>query len=170
MDLDLSNDPIALLMDDHQRVAEVFDALATSEPGQRTGLVELLGELLETHMRLEEEHLYPVVRRSVGEEEADEAAAEHALAREGLEKVMALQPDRPGFDGAVESLRAGVMHHVEEEEGEIFPKLQRDMNEDARQRLGAALQPLRESLEESGHLGAGITEEELEAAKGRRDR
>src|SRR5262245_42892781 len=139
MDVDLSNDPIALLMDDHQRVAELFDTIASTAPGERTPLVEMLGEMLTTHMALEERHLYPVVKEKMGAEESEEAFAEHGLAKEGLEKLKTLLPDKPGFDGALESLRAGIVHHVEEEEGEIFPELEQSLDEEQMRRLADAL-------------------------------
>jgi len=168
MKLDLTNDPIALLMDDHERVAELFEAIAAAGDKDRQPLVQLLTDLLATHMDLEEEHLYPLVREQVGEEEADEAKAEHRLARQSLETVRGLAAGEPGFDGALESLRAGIVHHVEEEEGEVFPALRNALDDAEMERLLDAFAPLRESLEASGHLGCSTTEEEIEATKGGR--
>jgi hypothetical protein len=40
--------------------------------------------------------------------------------------VLRLAPDEPGFGAALEALKGGISHHVEEEEGEVFPKLRKD--------------------------------------------
>ena len=37
-----------------------------------------------------------------------------------------LAPDEPGFGAALESLKAGISHHVEEEETDVFPKLRKE--------------------------------------------
>jgi hypothetical protein len=40
--------------------------------------------------------------------------------------MISLAPDDPGFGAALDSVKAGVMHHVKEEEGEIFPALRKE--------------------------------------------
>src|SRR5690606_3110540 len=52
----------------------------------------------------------------------EEADVEHDLVRDGLTKLQRLA-DEPGFGALVDMVRAGLGHHVEEEEKEIFPKL-----------------------------------------------
>ena len=59
----------------------------------------------------------------VGDEAVQEANNEHELARNGIDQMLALAPDEPGFGAALESVKAGIEHHVEEEEDEMFPKL-----------------------------------------------
>ena len=77
---------------------------------------------LTAHMDLEESIVYPSVREAVGQEDEEEAEVEHRLAREGLDKLNSLV-DVPGFGAAVEMLKGGIMHHVEEEENELLPDL-----------------------------------------------
>ena len=55
----------------------------------------------------------------------EEAKTEHEGARKVLAEVERLSPNEPGFDGAFEMLEAGISHHVEEEETEVFPKLRK---------------------------------------------
>ena len=40
--------------------------------------------------------------------------------------MLDLAPDEPGFGAAMEATKAGITHHVEEEENELFPKLRKD--------------------------------------------
>ncbi|HEX2784349.1 MAG TPA: hemerythrin domain-containing protein [Ilumatobacteraceae bacterium] len=81
---------------------------------------------VETHMQLEETILYPAVKKLVGEEDEEEAEIEHGLAREGLAKMMSMLTV-PGFGAAVEMLKGGIEHHVEEEETEILPALKESL-------------------------------------------
>jgi hypothetical protein len=59
----------------------------------------------------------------VGEEPVQEGETEHELGRKALADVERLAPDEPGFGAALDALKAGISHHVEEEENEVFPKL-----------------------------------------------
>jgi hemerythrin superfamily protein len=93
---------------------------AEGESEQRSLVDELVTALLE-HMMTEETQVYPAVRE-LDERMAEEAEIEHGLARKGLEQLQSLV-GQPGFGAAVAMVQAGVEHHVEEEENEVFPKL-----------------------------------------------
>jgi hypothetical protein len=130
-------DPFALLEFDHRHVEALFEQLADSEQGpERERLVSDLEESLTAHMIFEEGAIYPLVLEEMGTESAQEAETEHGLARDGLAKVRELVAE-PGFGAAVESLKGGITHHVEEEEGEMFPKLRSGTDGDVQQRLAA---------------------------------
>ena len=51
--------------------------------------------------------------------------ADHELGRTALGEVLELAPDEPGFGAALAACQAGIAHHVEEEEGEVFPALRK---------------------------------------------
>jgi len=132
-------DPFALLELDHRHVEALFEQLAESDEGpERERLVSDLEESLTAHMAFEEGVVYPLVVEEIDAESAQEAETEHGLARDGLAKVRELVA-QPGFGAAVESLKGGITHHVEEEEGEMFPKLRSGTDADMQQRLGADL-------------------------------
>jgi hypothetical protein len=44
------------------------------------------------------------------------------VARKALAEMVNLSPDKPGFGAALDSVKAGIAHHVNEEESEVFPK------------------------------------------------
>jgi hemerythrin-like domain-containing protein len=130
------NDPVAILKRDHREVAQMLKTLDASKPGaRRRQTVEKLTAELELHMEIEERDIYPVVKRVVGEEEAEEAGVEHRLAREGLAELRRLV-DEPGFGAAVAMLTAGIRHHVKEEEQEVFPELKRKIDREELSELG----------------------------------
>ena len=74
-------------------------------------------------MELEETVVYPAMEPVTGKEAVEEGNTEHELARDGIAQMIDLAPDEPGFGAALAAVKAGISHHVEEEENEIFPKL-----------------------------------------------
>ena len=130
---------VAMLEADHRHVEHLLTKLAESEAGsERDAMVEQLSAALSVHMQFEEQELYPLVARIDGEM-AEEAGIEHGLARDGVTKLTELA-SAPGFGAAVEMLAGGISHHVEEEEGEMFPKLRSASDTATLDALGRALQ------------------------------
>jgi hemerythrin-like domain-containing protein len=124
------NDPMTILKADHREVKKSLTTLADSEEGpERERMVAEVTESLSLHMKLEEEFVYPQVASEIGAEDEEEAEIEHQLAREGLEKMGELV-SKPGFGAAVEMLKAGILHHVEEEETELLPELKSALSRD----------------------------------------
>jgi iron-sulfur cluster repair protein YtfE (RIC family) len=119
-------DPTRLLEADHRDVEHVIARLEKAEDGDRQPLVDELVTSLLAHMQLEEDVVYPAIRPVTGDEEVDEGITEHDLARKTLREVQRLSPDTPGFGAALAEVKAGIEHHVEEEEHDLFPKVRRD--------------------------------------------
>jgi iron-sulfur cluster repair protein YtfE (RIC family) len=119
-------DVTKVLEADHRQVEDLFAKIEKAEGAKRQPFIDELVKSLHAHMELEEEVLYPAIAPVTGKEDVQEANTEHELGRKGLEDMVRLAPDEPGFDGALESVKAGISHHVEEEETEMFPKLRKD--------------------------------------------
>ena len=119
-------DVTKVLEADHRQVEELFEKIDKANGDERTPMIDELVTALRGHMQLEEQALYPRIAGVVGDEAVQEADNEHDLARNGIDQMLALAPDEPGFGAALESVKAGIEHHVEEEEDEMFPKLRRD--------------------------------------------
>jgi hemerythrin superfamily protein len=122
-------DVTRLLESDHRKVEELFKRISEAEGDERTPLIEELATSVAAHMELEEEIVYPAMEPVTGAETVQEGETEHELARKTLAEMQSLAPDQPGFEGALESVKAGIEHHVEEEEGTVFPKLRSDGTE-----------------------------------------
>jgi iron-sulfur cluster repair protein YtfE (RIC family) len=118
-------DVTKILEQDHRQVEQLFDEIEKAEGAQRSPLIDELVTALRGHMALEEEVLYPAIEPVTGAEAVQEANTEHDLARKGLEDMIRLAPDDPGFGAALESVKAGVSHHVDEEEDDVFPKVRK---------------------------------------------
>jgi hemerythrin superfamily protein len=106
----------------HRMAEDLLSRIENAEgEAQQQPLVDELVTALLEHMQTEESQVYPALRE-IDDDAAEEAETEHGLARKGLEQMQSLV-GRPGFGAAVAMVQAGIEHHVEEEENEVFPKL-----------------------------------------------
>jgi hemerythrin superfamily protein len=154
-------DVTKLLEADHRKVEKLFDQIEKAEGEERRPLIDELATSLKAHMQLEEDVLYPAMGRVTGEEAVEEGNAEHELARKSLADVLRMAPDEPGFGAALEATKAGISHHVEEEENEIFPKLRKD---------GSILDEIATPLvHKRAELGLPMGADELEASSTKDD-
>jgi hemerythrin superfamily protein len=136
-------DVVGILESDHRKVEQLFKDIKAASGRRRSSLVEQLGRELSLHMSIEEALVYPRVSRFDSQMGA-EAKAEHALARKVLRELQRLTPDRAGFDGALGMVEAGIEHHVREEEGELFPKLRRELGDEQMDELTEAVRSAKE--------------------------
>jgi hemerythrin superfamily protein len=158
-------DVTKILEKDHRTVESLFDKIQRAEGEERTPLIQELATDLRAHMELEETTLYPAMQPVTGGETVEEGETEHELARKALQDVLDLAPDEPGFGAALEALEAGISHHVEEEEGEVFPQL-RSKGEQVLAEIATPFMKKRIELGmpmEAEALAAAATKEELAA-------
>jgi hemerythrin-like domain-containing protein len=116
-------DPTKLLEADHRKVEDLLEEIASADEGARPPLIQELVTSLRAHMQVEEVVLYPAMEPVTGDEVVQEGVTEHELARKNLQEMVELAPGDPGFEGALETVKAAISHHVEDEESEVFPKL-----------------------------------------------
>ena len=159
-------DVIELLTQQHREAEQVIARLEQAGEDERAPLVAELQRRLELHMQLEEQVVYPFLAAKAedGEDEVEEAVAEHQLARQGVQQLVDEGPDFPGFDGLVAMVKAGVQHHVSEEETEVFPDLREHASEAELQDLARRCQELADQAPVSGQAAtdlSSMTKEEL---------
>jgi hemerythrin superfamily protein len=124
-------DATALLERDHAEVKKLFKqyeklADAEAEGGERQALAEQICMMLTVHATIEEEIFYPAAREAeVDADLLDEAEVEHASAKALIAQIEAMGPDAELYDAKVTVLGEYINHHVQEEEGEMFPKCRR---------------------------------------------
>ena len=124
----MSSDAIVLLKEDHKEIKKAFREFEKAGDGaeKRKGeIVQRIIELLTVHTYVENEVMYPDVRRLVPdlEDDIDESYEEHHVADVLVTELVALSPDADRFDAKVTVLIENVEHHIEEEEQEWFPKV-----------------------------------------------
>ena len=110
---------IELLNQDHRDVEQLF---AQFESTQDFDIALQICEELTVHAAVEEELVYPVLERIDAELE-QEAEEEHAEAKALIARIQGMEPGDPELVPTVLKLKAGIAHHVEEEEGEAWPKM-----------------------------------------------
>jgi hemerythrin superfamily protein len=121
---------INLLTEDHRRVEELFGEFA--ESGDEATARTICDELT-LHTEIEETLVYPVMRE-VDEEMTEEAIREHAQAKQLIQQIRTASGDE--LVDLMEELEAAIEHHVGEEEGEAFPKLEEQLGEERLEELG----------------------------------
>src|ERR1700761_1585147 len=124
----MSTDAIVLLKADHKELKSLFKKFGQSgEDATKTkgDLVNSMIELLTVHTYIENEVMYPEVRRLLPELEDDilESYEEHHVADVLVMELFAMKPDAERFDAKTIVLIENVTHHIEEEEDEWFPKV-----------------------------------------------
>ena len=126
----MDNDVIDLLSEDHRKVEELFEDYESSkdesDDDAKAELVAMIALELTMHATVEEEIFYPAARGALDEEDADmldEAEVEHSTVKMLLADLADMQPSDALYDAKVKVLSEYVKHHVQEEEGEIFPSV-----------------------------------------------
>jgi len=120
-------DAIELLLSDHRKVDGLFQQFEKGGNSEEfTRLFAQLSDELTVHSQIEEEIFYPAAREAMSDEDMiDEAVVEHAAAKDLIAEIEMMEPGEDLFDAKVKVLSEQIEHHVEEEEKEMFPKLQK---------------------------------------------
>ena len=140
----MSTDAIVLLKADHKEVRKLFrqfEAAGENATVKKGELVSRMIELLTIHTYIENEVMYPEVRRLVPDLEDDilESFEEHHVADVLCAELYAMTPDAERFDAKTTVLIENVTHHMEEEEEEWFPQVREALGRKQLQRIGEQL-------------------------------
>lgn len=135
---------IDVLKQDHRTVEQLFGQYheATASPERKQEIVNEIIRELSIHAAIEEEILYPTVREALpdGDQLAEESLQEHHEAKQVLAELDGMSPGEPEFEERVGRLMEDIRHHVEEEEGAMFPKLQQALDEETLADVGRELE------------------------------
>ena len=124
----MSSDAIVILRDEHKEIRKLFrDFKSQGDNAVKTKgkIVDKIIEALTVHTYIENEVMYPEIRKRVPDLEDDilESYEEHHVADVLVVELAALSPDAERFDAKTTVLIENVEHHIEEEEDEWFPKV-----------------------------------------------
>lgn len=155
---------IKMLIADHREVEKLykqFEKLGEEANDEKESIIAHVCAALLAHAELEEEIFYPAVKNQIKDSELiDEAEVEHQSAKDLIVKLQAGDLDEEKRDATFKVLCEYVMHHVKEEEHELFPQLgkSKDIDFDA---IGEEMAELRMGLDEK----AEATEEQQRGDK-----
>ena len=133
-----------LLKADHKKVAGILEKIdSTTERGVKTR-EELFSQLkteLDVHARVEETIFYPELEKA--DETHDitlEAFEEHRLVKQLLAELETMDKGDEQWTARFSVLKENVEHHVEEEEGEMFPKARKVLSNEQAEILGTQME------------------------------
>lgn len=120
-------DAVALLKEDHKMVKKLFKDFDKMKEkagdDKKEALVKQICSELTIHAKIEEEVFYPAVRKAIEDKDLlDEAAVEHASAKDLIAQLQSMSPSDDLYDAKVTVLGEYVDHHVQEEQEEMFKK------------------------------------------------
>ena len=144
----MSSDAIVLLKEDHKEIKKVFREFekAGDDATKRKGeLVKRIVELLTVHTYVENEVMYPEVRRLLPDLEDDilESYEEHHVADVLVMELHQMTPKDERFEAKTTVLIENVTHHMDEEEQDWFPKVRDGLGRKQLQDLGAQMEAAR---------------------------
>jgi hemerythrin superfamily protein len=144
---------LEVLKQDHQKVKGLFqEARQGTDRNKRKELFDKIDTELEIHTHIEETIFYPAIEEHEEfKEMVAEALEEHQEAKMLLDELEELGAYNHDFSSKLQQLMEAVEHHVEEEEGEMFPKIREVFDEDELEQLGQEL----ESAKGTAHRKAG---------------
>ena len=144
----MSTDAIVLLKNDHKEIKKLFTQFQKAGDGAektKGKLVDKIIELLTVHTYIENEVMYPRVRELLPDLEEDvlESYEEHHVADVLVMELAMMKPGDERFDAKTTVLIENVLHHIEEEEDEWFPKVRKGLGRKQLQELGADMEKAR---------------------------
>ncbi|MCT1355151.1 hemerythrin domain-containing protein [Gordonia sp. p3-SID1431] len=145
----MSSDAIVILRDDHKQIRKLFrDFRSQGDNAVKTKgkIVDKIIEALTVHTYIENEVMYPEIRKRVPDLEDDilESYEEHHVADVLVIELAALSPDNERFDAKTTVLIENVEHHIEEEEDEWFPKVREALSRKELREIGEEMLRRRE--------------------------
>jgi len=139
-----------MIRQDHKKVEGLFKKFEQTKGSQaKRRLAENAMTELEVHAALEEEIFYPAVKKEVDDGSmVQEALEEHQTVKQLISELKGMEEADEEFESQFSQLIENVQHHVEEEENEMLPKVEKselDLNS-----LGEQMSQRKQELQNGG--------------------
>jgi hemerythrin superfamily protein len=149
-------DAVTMLKNDHKRVESLFKQFEKTGPraaATRRKISDQIVAELSVHAAIEEQDFYPAVRKLAPDQEdlALESLEEHHVVKWVLSEIEGRDPTDERFQPKMTVLIDLVRHHVEEEEGQLFPAVRRALSRKELQQLGEDMQTAKELAPKHPH-------------------
>jgi hemerythrin superfamily protein len=146
---------IELLKEDHKKVNHLFGEVKATEEGEHKELFEQIKQELEVHTHIEETIFYPKLKEEKELEDITlEGIEEHHQAKIFLRELSALSEDSEKFEPKLKVLMEDVTHHVQEEEGEMFPKVEELFDAATLEELGKQMEEEKKNFQKTQKASA----------------
>lgn len=151
-----------LIKKQHRLVEDLFEQFEKGKGAEKKKVFEKIAANLVAHDAIEREILYPACDRQLGK---DDDILEESLVEHGVVEFCLFRADQhersEELEAYVKVLKEVVEHHVEEEEKELIPKIEKAFAKEKLEELGARMEarfqqgmktdfrkPLRDNLEQ----------------------
>jgi hemerythrin superfamily protein len=139
-------DAIQLLKDDHKKVEKIFSDLENKRDDRRALFPELDRELT-FHAEIEEKVFYPAAREAAPTRDLVlESIEEHKQIKMVLADLEKTDMRTAEWAADLKVLKEDVMHHVCEEENDLFPKVKKILSKEQLEELGSRMEEMKMQL------------------------
>ncbi len=146
---------IELLKEDHDKVDRLFQKVKATKEAEHKELFKQIKAELDAHTHIEETIFYPKMKeKDELEDIVLEGIEEHHQAKMFLRELANLTEDSEKFEPKLKVLMEDITHHVQEEEGEMFPKVEKIFDTATLKELGEQMEKEKKSFQKSQTAGA----------------
>jgi hemerythrin superfamily protein len=148
-------DAVTLLKTDHAAVKKLFETekkLTKADGKKKAAIFNQIKAALTVHATIEEEIFYPAVKAATAKnvkDEVREAYEEHKQIKSQLAQIADITFADETYDMKIKVLMEDVLHHVKEEETEMFPDAKKFLGEKRLIDIGAQLEARKQQLEKN---------------------
>jgi len=152
-------DAISLLKQDHEKVKKLLEQLeSTTERGVKTRselFATIKGEMM-VHEAIEEEIFYPELKaHPKAKDIVLEGYEEHHVVDLLMGELEQLDVTDESWGAKAVVMKENIEHHIEEEEGEMFPKARQVFDKDELEALGERMATRKRSAQQE--LGVPVS-------------
>jgi hemerythrin superfamily protein len=141
-----------LLESQHREVEDLFSKIEKARSrDMKERLFTDVADKLAVHATIEEHYFYPAVRAKRTEDILLESLEEHLGIKRVIADLLQTDVEDKTFDAKISVLKEQVSHHVEEEEGELFPKVRKLLDQDSLEAIGQEMSAEQSELEDEGN-------------------
>lgn len=158
-------DAISMLESQHREVEALFAKFEKAkDASEKEEIFVQIADKLAMHAKIEEVHFYPASKEDETDDLLHEAVEEHLSAKRIIADMLELDAEDETFDAKCKLLKEQIEHHVEEEEGELFPKVRKLLDADTLVALAQEMAATQAELEDK-EPRLSVPQETAEAAK-----
>jgi hypothetical protein len=147
---------IKLLKEDHNELRGFFQSFKASDSKkEKHNIFKQIKAKLDVHTHIEETIFYPeLINKKELEDITKEGIEEHHVGDVLVREISNLTDDSEKFEPKMEVLIESTEHHLQEEEGKMFPKVEEHFSESELEELGTKMQEEKQTFKKSQSASA----------------
>jgi len=165
----MATDIFQLLEKDHREAKSLMRKIAEGNgDARRRQVYEKFKAEIVAHSKCEEREFYTVLQRNDDvSDKIEHSYEEHAEVEEGLQELSDMDEQDDEWMSKFSELRQDLEHHIEEEEGELFPKAREILGEQAEE-IGRRFEEAKEQFLQTQGQDSASEDRESSSERGPR--